>query len=587
MKSLSYLNKYFVRYKWRLLLGLLFLIGTNYFQVKMPDVVGQATDTLRKPGDADKIISATLWLALLYVMLSIAKGIFLFFQRQTIIVASRLIEFDLKNEIYQKYQELDYTFYKSQTTGDLMNRISEDVSQVRQYLGPGIMYTINLAVLFPMVAYQMLSISPKLTLYALAPLPIMAVLIYLVSSRMSKLGKEVQKEQSMLSTIAQETFSGMRVIKAYLQEQHTRRRFHNSAEEYKKRNMKLVLVNALFIPTISFLIGAATLLSIYVGGLLSMKTGPGAISEGDIVRVILFINMLTWPFASVGWVTSIIQRAAASQARINEFLKAPVKISNPTTQDLAPLENIKFENTTYTYPGSIVPVINNVSFELERGKTLGIVGRTGSGKSTLVQLLMRQLDPQKGKITYNGEDMRNINLAQFRRKTGVVPQDVFLFSETIGENIAFGLTDRSVTKDEIRLAAKDAHVLHNIESFEHGFDTILGERGVNLSGGQKQRVSIARALIRGPQLLVLDDCLSAVDTETEEVILKNLRKFTDSHQTATVIVSHRISSLRNAEKILVIDNGEIVQSGSHEELVQNEGIYQQMYVKQLAEADEN
>jgi len=594
MKSLSYLNKYFYKYRWRLLLGFIFLFITNLFSIQMPLIFGEASDELvsaAKEGKAfDVVFYSALSFAGLYILASICKGIFLFFQRQTIIVSSRLIEFDLKNEIYEKYQQLDYTFYKSQSTGDLMNRISEDVSQVRQYLGPGIMYTINLVVLFPLIIYQMLAINSKLTLYVLIPLPLMAILIYIVSSKMNKLGKEVQQEQSRLSTIGQETFSGIRVIKAYIQERQTSKRFNDSAESYRKKNMKLVLVNALFMPTISLLIGTSTLLSIYIGGLLTAPVppegvlkAPGTITPGDIITVIMYVNMLTWPFASVGWVTSIIQRASASQQRINEFLLITSSIKNPTIEENTPLEQLSFENVSFRYPGSDEDVLKNISFTIDKGETLGIIGRTGSGKTTLTHLLLRQLDPTHGEVTYNNQDLRKINLEQYRKQSSVVPQDVFLFSDSIRNNIAFGSNDETYTPERIEAAAKDAHVLHNIQSFEHGFDTLLGERGVNLSGGQKQRISIARALVRNPKLLVLDDCLSAVDTETEETILRNLQRYSTESATTTVIVSHRISSLRNASKIIVIDDGAIIQTGNHQELVSQKGLYAEMYEKQLME----
>lgn len=595
MKSLSYLNKYFYKYRWRLLLGFIFLVITNLFGVQMPIVFGEAADgfkdSLSNEKTFDAVFSSALMFAGLYLLISVCKGLFLFAQRQTIIVASRLIEFDLKNEVYEKYQQLDYTFYKSQSTGDLMNRISEDVSQVRQYLGPGIMYTINLVVLFPLIIYQMLAISPKLTIYALAPLPVMAVMIYFVSSRMNALSKSVQKEQSHLSTIGQETFAGIRVIKAYIQERQTSERFNKSAEAYRRKNMRLVLVNALFMPTISLLIGISTLLSIYVGGLLLYENTDSmgkiidqmGVTPGDILKVILFVNMLTWPFASVGWVTSIIQRASASQQRINEFLMITSSIKNPTDAENAPLESLRFEQVSFHYPNSDTEVLKDISLTIERGETIGIIGRTGSGKTTLAHLLLRQLDPTSGRITLNGKDLRSINLEQYRKESGVVPQDVFLFSDSIENNIAFGSNSEIYTHERIEKAAKDAHVLHNILSFENGFQTLLGERGVNLSGGQKQRVSIARALVREPKLLILDDCLSAVDTETEEIILRNLQALTSASGTTTVIVSHRISSLRNASKIIVIDHGRIVQSGNHAELIAQKGLYAEMYEKQLME----
>ena len=585
MKSLSYLNKYFYKYRWRLLLGILFIVINNYFGAKIPVIIGETTDILK--GNKETIFNGKtlFWTALtlagMIILFNIIKGFFLFLTRQTIIVMSRYIEFDLKNEIYEKYQELDYKFYKSQSTGDLMNRISEDVSQVRQYLGPGIMYTVNLIVLFPFNLYQMLKINAELTFYALVPLPVMAVLIYLVSSRMNKLSKDVQQEQSRLSTLGQETFSGIRVIKAYIQERHARGNFEESSQAYLKKTMRLVRTNALFMPTISLLIGTSTLLSIYIGGLFTYQ---GTVTTGEILTIILIIYNLTWPFASVGWVTSIIQRAAASQERINEFLKTEPEIKNTTERPVETFEEIRFENMSFRYKQDLPDVLSNINFTLKRGESLGIIGKTGSGKSTLLQLIVRQLDPSAGKVLYNKEALASINLDAYRKQISVVPQDVFLFSDTIKNNIAFGALDMEhVSLEEIRDAAKNAHVLHNIEAFPEKFETLLGERGVNLSGGQKQRVSIARALIRKPQILLLDDCLSAVDTETEEIILRNLKKLNVENQTTSVIVSHRISSLRNSDYILVLDDGKILEEGTPEELLGRDSHYREMYEKQLIE----
>ncbi|MES2554912.1 MAG: ABC transporter ATP-binding protein [Bacteroidota bacterium] len=598
MKSLSYLNKYFYAYRWHLLLGILFITIQNYFFVKMPVILGEAAESFRTAAEkntTEAVSSLAFKLAGLYILYSIIKGIFLFLTRQTIIVMSRRIEFDLKNEVYRKYQQLHYTFFKSQSTGDLMNRISEDVSQVRQYLGPGVMYTVNLMILFPLVSYQMVQISWELTIYTLIPLPIMGVLIYFVSNRMNRLSKSVQQQQSQLSTIGQETFSGIRVIKAYIQEKQTEERFSKASHEYHKRNMRLVLTNALFMPTITFLIGASIVVTVYVGGLLSFpeKNALGelvyknAVNPGNIITFIGFVMMLTWPFASVGWVTSIIQRASASQQRINEFLHVEPDIKNHNTGVNETLSSISFNDVSYRYPNTEKEVLEHISFTIKRGETLGIIGRTGCGKSTLTHLLLRQIEATEGKVLYNNTSISDINLDQFRKEIGVVPQDVFLFSDSIRNNIAFGSQGTTYDQQELEQAAADAHVLHNIQAFDEGFDTLLGERGVNLSGGQKQRVSIARALIRQPQLLVLDDCLSAVDTETEEIILRNLRKYTERNGTTTVIVSHRISSLRNADTILVMEEGKIVETGSHESLMKTSGLYAQMYEKQLMESEDN
>jgi ATP-binding cassette subfamily B protein len=582
MKSLSYLNKYFIKYKWRLLLGTLFIVISNYFGVRMPIFVKDAVDQFMNTvvvTTPDGTLIMALKLGGLYMFLSICSGFFLFLTRQTIIVMSRLIEYDLKNEIYDQYQRLDYGFYKQNSTGDLMNRISEDVSQVRMYLGPGIMYTINLVALSALVIYQMVKISPSLTLFVLLPLPLMSFLIYKVSSKMNSLSKDVQVEQSFMSTLAQETFSGIRVVKAYSREKELHNKFNKSADNYKSKNMRLVMVNSLFMPTIVFLIGLSTVLTIYLGGLMSYD---GSITPGGIVAIIFFVNKLTWPFASVGWVTSINQRAAASQERINQFLKIKPNIVNIKKESEFNFKgNIEFKNVTYVYPNSGIIAIKNLSFEIKPNNTLAIIGHTGSGKSTILNLLMRNIDPDSGEILIDGVNLKDINLDAFRRQAGIVPQEVFLFSDTIGNNIKFGTSDGIASQELIEDVARKAYVLHNIEQFPDKFDTLLGERGVNLSGGQKQRVSIARALIRNPKLLLLDDCLSAVDTQTEEIILGNLK--TDIDQKTTLIVSHRISSLRNADKLILIDNGEKVEEGSHADLMALNGQYASIYAKQLTE----
>jgi ATP-binding cassette, subfamily B, multidrug efflux pump len=581
MKSLSYLNKYFVKYKWRMLLGVLFIILSNYFGVQMPLFVQSTVDNLMGTQEIESFNDAlllSLKIGGIYMLLSLGKGFFLFLTRQTIIITSRFIEYDLKNEVYNQYQKLNYNFYKKNNTGDLMNRISEDVTQVRQYLGPGVMYTVNLVVLFTMVIREMVAIDLYLTLFVLFPLPLMSFLIYKVSSKMNLLSSEVQKQQSFISTLVQESFSGIRVLKAYTREKETKNKFNENTEEYKKRQMKLVLVNSLFMPTIVFLIGLSTILSIYIGGLMTFNK---SITLGQILAFIFFVNNLTWPFASVGWVTSVIQRAAASQERINEFLKVKPEIINA---NLTPFEfngAIEFKNVTYTYPNSGLTAIDHISFSIQPGETLGIVGNTGSGKSTILNLLMRQFDPESGQILIDGVDLKEINLDSFRNQSAVIPQEVFLFSDTIKNNIKFGSIDPNVTDEEIVEASKKAHVYHNIEQFPNRMETLLGERGVNLSGGQKQRVSIARALLRSPKLLLMDDCFSAVDTETEEIILKNLKGEFDKK--TGIIVSHRISSLRNADQIIVLDDHTIKEFGNHQALIDLNGIYAEMYERQLVE----
>ncbi|MFT5779800.1 MAG: ATP-binding cassette subfamily B multidrug efflux pump [Crocinitomicaceae bacterium] len=579
MKSLSYLNKYFFKYKWRLLLGILCVTGQNFFSVEMPVYTGRVLDELEEGVSPENAVQFTLTMVLIYLGLAAASKIFLFFQRQMLIIMSRNIEFDLKNEIYQQYQNLGFTFYKKNSTGDLMNRISEDVTKVRMYLGPCLMYSINLLALSILVIYNMVQINGELALFVLIPLPIMSFLIYKVSSRMNQLSTIVQEEQSKMSTHAQEFFSGIRVIKAYGRGKDAEGKFNHSADRYKDKSMRLVLINALFMPTIFMLIGLSTLLCIYLGGLYY---GHKAISLGDIIAFIIYVNLLTWPFASIGWVTSLVQRAAASQTRINEFLEVESEITNNSEAPLKFEHEIEFKNVSFTYKDSGIQAIKNLSFKLSKGETLGIVGRTGSGKSTIFNLLMRQLDPDSGEILVDGVSLKDINLNTFKAITGIVPQDVFLFSDTIRNNLSFGTTEK-VDDERLIEISKRAHVYHNIIEFKDQFDTILGERGVNLSGGQKQRISIARALIRNPQLLLLDDCLSAVDTETEEIILNNLK---NEGTTTSIIVSHRVSSLRHAKRILVISEGGKLEEGSHNELLELNGSYAEMYHKQLDESDD-
>jgi ATP-binding cassette subfamily B protein len=491
---------------------------------------------------------------------------------------SRRIEYDIKNEVFNHYLSLDTAFYKRNRIGDLMNRISEDVSQVRMYLGPGIMYSINLVVLSVMSIYQMFQINVTLAFFALLPLPLMSYLIYRVSNNINAASKSVQEEQSRLTTIAQETLVNIRLIKAYNQNEASQHKMQSAAETYKGKSMRLVLINALFMPTILLLIGASTLIVIYVGGVL---TESKQLSLGAIVAFLFYVNNLTWPFVSIGWVTSIIQRAAASQQRINEFLATEPTITNPTEIPFKFEGNVRFSSVSLTYEDTGIHAIKNLSFELNQGSQLGILGRTGSGKSSVIALLTRQIEANSGAIEVDHQALNSINLYDLRKRIAVVPQDVFLFSDTIRNNVTFGCSE-PVDDATVIEALKMAHVWHNIEEFPEGLDTLLGELGVNLSGGQKQRISIARALIRKPALLILDDCLSAVDTETEEVILNQLNQL--PYQPTIITVSHRISTLRNCQNILVLEEGSMVEYGNPQSLLDQKGQYFEMVKQQLNES---
>lgn len=585
MSSLFYLNKYLLKYKWYLILGILTIIISNIFFVMMPDIVKTAIDdiiayTQNNVNHLTKsdILNLALKGAGIYILLSLAKGFFLFLTRQTIIKMSRFIEFDLKNEIYQQYQKLSFNFYKENATGDLMNRISEDVSKVRMYLGPGIMYTINLVILFTILLYKMLETNVTLTIYVLLPLPIMSILIYFVSSVINKKSTMLQKKQSELSTIVQENFSGIRIIKSYIKEEEAKIKFNKATNDYKSQSISLAKTNAFFMPTIILLIGLSTIITIYLGIKLNLA---GEITTGEIVKFVFYVNMLTWPFASVGWVTSVIQRAAASQARINEFLKQQSEINTPSNLPFEFKNKIEFKNVALTYTNSGTTALSNVSFSVNKGKTIGVIGKTGSGKSSLAYLLLRLLDPTNGSVLINGKNLKTINLDEWRKIIGYVPQEHFLFSDTIKNNIIFGLKDEKVADEVIIQAAKSAGIHETIINFPNGYDTILGERGINLSGGQKQRISIARALIKQPQLLILDDCLSAVDNETEELILNAIKSTAINDKDKTLfIISHRISSIKYADKIIVLDKGIIAEEGTHNELMKRKQLYFEIYEKQ-------
>lgn len=581
MSSLFYLNKYLLRYKWYLILGVVFIAGQNAFKVEMPgvlrDTINEMVVVSEVPGTANSrsLLRIALLSAGVYALFSLISGFFLFLQRQTIIRTSRYIEYDLKNEIYQQYQRLSFNFYKKNATGDLMNRISEDVSKVRMYLGPAVMYTVNLFVLFAFILYKMLSTNLQLTVYVLTPLPVMSVLIYVVSRVLNRKSEQVQRQQSFLSTIVQETFSGIRVIKSYVKEKPTEERFNREAATYKHRAVSLAKVQAFFMPTIVLLIGVSTTLTIYVGGLQAQS---GAIKAGEIAEFVAYVNLLTWPFASIGWVTSLVQRAAASQRRINEFLEVSPAIVSATKTPFRFRERIELKQLSLTYENSGVEAIQSVDLSIRKGEVVGIIGKTGAGKSTLAYVMMRLLDPTKGQIKVDGKPLSEVNLEDWRAHLGYVPQEHFLFSDTVRNNIAFGIDAEKAVEEDILKAAKDAGIHGDIAAFPKQYDTLLGERGINLSGGQKQRISIARALIKQPEILLLDDCLSAVDNETEEAILNSIR--TNLKDKTAIIISHRISSIKYADRIVVMEEGRIVEEGSHEELLKKGGYYSVIYRKQ-------
>ena len=554
---------------------------SNIFGVQMPiivqDAVNDISDYLKNPEGANKndLLILGLKAAGIYIAFSLLKGLFLFFTRQTIIMMSRKTEYDLKNEIYEQYQRLSFNFYKKNSTGDLMNRISEDVTKVRMYLGPGIMYTINLFFQFTLVIAIMFSINSELSFYALLPLPIMSILIYFVSSVLNKRSEKVQRQQSFLSTIVQESFSGIRVIKAHSREKEAEKRFDEEADGYKKASMRLATANAFFMPTIMLLIGLSTVVTVYIGSLYAQSK---TISPGEIAAFVMYVNMLTWPFASVGWVTSVIQRAAASQKRINEFLKVKTEIQTDTGESVVFEKEVEFDNVGITYSNSGVTALSDINLKIEKGTTIGIIGKTGSGKSSLAYLFMRLVDPSSGKILIDGKDLSSLNLTNWRQYIGYVPQEHFLFSDTIKNNILFGVATEDVSDEELYKAARDAGIHDTIMSFPEQYDTLLGERGINLSGGQKQRISIARALIKNPEILVLDDCLSAVDNETEEHILEAIRG--DLNRKTSIIISHRISSIKYADQIIVLGEGKVLESGTHDELMNANGEYRDIHRKQ-------
>jgi ATP-binding cassette subfamily B protein len=583
MKALKHLNKYFFKYRYRLIIGIIITIIAKIFMLFTPRFVGDSINVISDRLDGkityDVFETELVTNVLFIVGAAVVAGILTFLMRQTIINVSRYIEFDLKNEIYQHYQVLSLNFYKSNRTGDLMNRISEDVGKVRMYVGPALMYTINTITLFTVAIIYMVGTAPKLTLYTLLPLPILSVAIYKLSRMINKRSTIVQQSLSTLSTYSQETFSGISVIKSYGIEPKTNSEFEGLSNENRQKQINLTKVQALFFPLMILLIGVSNLIVIYIGGMQYMS---GEIEKiGTIAEFIIYVNMLTWPVATIGWVTSLVQQAEASQERINEFLKTEPDIQN-NINELTPIKgDIEFKNVSFVYPDTNIEALKDVSFKIKSGETLAILGKTGSGKSTILDLIGRLYDIDNGSVLVDNTKISNLNLYSLRESIGYVPQDAFLFSDTIKNNIKFGKED--ATDDEVIEAAKNARVHNNIIDFNKGYETILGERGITLSGGQKQRVSIARAIIKKPDILLFDDCLSAVDTETEEKILKNLVKLTKGK--TTIIVSHRVSSAKNADHIIVLEDGKIIQSGSHKSLTQSDGYYKELYTKQLSEKE--
>ncbi|WP_339752147.1 ABC transporter ATP-binding protein [Algoriphagus aquimarinus] len=587
MKPLWRLNKYLYKYKGLILLGIVFTVISNIFVIIPAQLVRLAIDyvvesfSIYRPleqggmGDQaqDIFLKFVVVFGVLILVMALLRGVFLFFIRQTLIIMSRKVEYDIKNEIFDHYQKLPLSFYRKNSTGDLMARITEDVSRVRMYLGPAIMYGLNLLILFPLVITYMITVNPVLTLYALLPLPVLSLSIYYVNNMINERSEKIQRSLSGLSTFVQEAFSGIRVLKAFVRESDSANDFAIASEDYKLKSIRLTRVNALFFPIIMALVGVSTIITVYVGGLQVIS---GEIGYGVIAEFILYVNMLTWPVTSLGWVTSIVQRAAASQTRINEFLDEKSEIISTNNIRATIHGTVEVENLSFIYPDSGIQALKDVSFQIKEGQTLGIIGTTGSGKSTIANLLMRMYDPSTGVIKVDGNPIDQYDISDLRRQIGYVAQDVFLFSDSIGNNIAFGIEESD--PKIIEQAAKDADVYQNIVEFPKGFETMLGERGITLSGGQKQRVSIARAIAKEPKILILDDCLSAVDTKTENVILTALKNIMKDR--TSIIISHRVSSAKLADLIIVLDDGKVIERGNHASLMKQKGVYAELYEKQ-------
>ncbi len=603
MKHLSAINHFFWKYKLRFILGILFIVLTNYFRILSPQLTGYivntavnkiettkaATQSIHDGKKNDIIVQAIIhnletksfktkivWCGITLMLLAVISGFFMFLMRQTIIVMSRLIEYDQKNQVYAHYQQLDSSFFKVHSTGDLMNRISEDVSRVRMYTGPALMYIINLVAVIGFSIYFMLKESVQLTIVALAPLPILAITIYFVNTIIHKKSEKIQSLLSDLTTNAQESYSGIRVIKSYVQEKAMLGFFERNSEDYRKNVLSLAKVEAIYFPSMALLIGISTLLTIMVGG-MDVVLYPAQYKVGTIAEFVMYIQLLTFPVSAIGLTASMTQRAAASQKRINEFLQIKPAIKSPIEALKPPLEgNIQFQDVNFTYSHTGIHAIKDFSLQVKQGQKIAVIGRTGSGKSTIAQLLLRMYDPNSGMITYDGTPLSKINLNYLRSEICYVPQDVFLFSDTVNNNIGFGLENAG--EAAIINAAKQAYVHNEIISFSNGYETMIGERGVTLSGGQKQRISIARALIKNPRIVIFDDCLSAVDAKTEKEILSNLNLYLQDK--TAIIITHRIFSLLDFDKILVLDEGRIIEEGTHEQLLQAGGAYKEMYIRQ-------